>query len=230
MKRYETKFAAIGQISTGFASKFGIPRGSGLVPEICGKITFYKPYSSAEYFRGIEQFSHIWVLWGFSESPESCIKSTVRPPRLGGNTRLGVFATRSPFRPNAIGISVLALESVHYTEGEGTVLYVKGADMLDGTPIYDIKPYIPFTDSIPYAAGGFAEENYNKCLRVKIPEDVLSVFPENHRDELFGILSQDPRPAYIDDGDRTYSFEFYSYRISFRVKCGTLEVFEIYEI
>ncbi len=224
----------IGHIETGFSSKFGIPRQGGIVKELCGRIVFEKPYSSPEYFRGLSEFSHIWVLWLFSETPENSIKATVRPPKLGGNKRMGVFATRSPFRPNRIGMSALKLEKIETTEKEGTVLYVKGADMLSGTPILDIKPYLPFSDSQDAARGGFSDtvllKEEKRDFKVEIEPEVLSVFPVEHREEFINILKQDPRPAYIADRDRVFSFEFYGYNIKFTVQDNCLKVTRILKV
>ncbi len=229
MDKYE--ITPIARIYTGFSSKFGIPRQSGIVSELCGEIVFEKQFSSPDFIRGLEGFSHIWVIWLFSENIGEKINATVRPPKLGGNTRMGVFATRSPFRPNNLGLSVLKLEKIERNTPRGTVLYVKGADMLCGTPIIDIKPYLPFADSVPGAIGGFAQDSSNErlgiTLDVKIPENLLGLFPKEHTEELVGILSQDPRPAYINDGDRIFAFEFYGYNIRFYVKDGVLEVVDI---
>lgn len=231
MNNTEYKISPIAEIRTGFSSKFGIPRQSGIVSQLKGEIVFSKEYSCADWTRGLEGFSHIWVLWLFSENISEKIGATVRPPKLGGNIRMGVFATRSPFRPNFIGMSVLELVSVEHTPERGTILHVKGADMVDGTPIIDIKPYLPISDRIDNATSGFASDtSYEKVgatLHTDIPKAFLDVFPEQHRDELIGILSQDPRPAYISDGDRVYSFEFYGYNIRFFVENGTLTVTEI---
>lgn len=227
----EYTVSPIAEIRTGFSSKFGIPRQSGLVSEICGKIVFKKEYSGPDWTRGLEGFSHIWVLWLFSENLSEKVGATVRPPKLGGNTRMGVFATRSPFRPNFIGMSVLELVSIEHTKEYGTVLHVKGADMMDKTPIIDIKPYLPISDRIENALSGFAaatsNEKIGEILKPYIPEGVIAAFPEQHREELYGILSQDPRPAYIVDGDRVYSFEFYGYNIKFYVLDGIINVTEI---
>lgn len=227
----EYKISPIGEIKTGFSSKFGIPRQSGIVSQLAGEIVFTKEYSGKDWTRGLEGFSHIWVLWLFSENLSEKVGATVRPPKLGGNTRMGVFATRSPFRPNFIGMSVLEIVSIEHTDDRGTVLHVKGADMMNGTPIIDIKPYLPVADCIENATSGFASDtSYEKVgvtLKTDIPEELLEIFPEQHREELIGILSQDPRPAYISDGDRVYSFEFYGYSIGFFVKNGTLTVTRI---
>lgn len=228
------EMSPIGHIETGFSSKFGIPRQGGIVRELCGRIVLDKPYSSPEYFKGLSEFSHIWVLWLFSETPENSIKATVRPPKLGGNKRMGVFATRSPFRPNRIGMSVLELERIEASAKEGTVLYVKGADMLSGTPILDIKPYLPFSDSVENATGGFSDEvllkDEKRDFKVEIKAEVSQVFPVEHRDELFNILKQDPRPAYIEDENRVFSFEFYGYNIKFSVQDNILKVIAISKV
>ncbi|MBR3993982.1 MAG: tRNA (N6-threonylcarbamoyladenosine(37)-N6)-methyltransferase TrmO [Clostridia bacterium] len=226
--KYEVR--PIGKIQTGFSSKFGIPRQSGIVSELCGKIVFEKQYSGPDWTRGLEGFSHIWVLWMFSDNVGANIGATVRPPKLGGNIRMGVLATRSPFRPNFIGMSVLKLEKIGYTDESGTVLYVKGADMVDGTPIIDIKPYLPLSDKVDNATSGFAADFSGKdtaFLKIELNDECTGIFPEEHMEELKGILSQDPRPAYISDGDREYSFEFYGYNIKFTVSEGTLFVSKI---
>lgn len=224
----------IAHIRTGFPSKFGIPRQSGLVHELCGKIIFEKTYSSEDWTRGLEGFSHIWALWVFSETVGEKIGATVRPPKLGGNKRMGVFATRSPYRPNYIGMSCLKIERIERNTPDGTVIYVKGADMLDNTPILDIKPYLPFADSYPDANGGFAccdnaetESKVGKKLTVQLPSDLAELFPTEHIDELLGILSEDPRPSYIQNSERVYSFEFYNRKIRFSVDNDVLTVTEI---
>lgn len=230
-EKYE--ITPVARIHTGFSSKFGIPRQSGVVSEICGKIIFEKPYSGADWVRGLEGFSHIWVLWIFSENTDAKIGATVRPPKLGGNTRMGVFATRSPYRPNFVGMSVLELRKMEFTKEHGTVLYVKSADMVDGTPIIDIKPYLPAADCITNASSGFSTdtsyEKIGKLLNVE-DTDIFRAFPEEHLKELKGILEQDPRPAYIKDGKREYSFEFYGYNIVFRVEDDTVYVLKISEL
>ena len=232
-KNLKFEVTPIAKIQTGFSSKFGIPRQSGIVSELHGKIIFEKQYSGRDWTRGLEGFSHVWVLWIFSDNVGSNIGATVRPPKLGGNTRMGVFATRSPYRPNFIGMSVLKLEKIEYTDEYGTVLYVKGADMVDGTPIIDIKPYLPIADKIDNALSGFATDFSGKdtmFLNVVFNNECKGAFPKEHIEELIGILSQDPRPAYILDGDREYSFEFYGYNIKFTVCEGTLFVKNISEL
>lgn len=225
------EISPIARIRTGFSSKFGIPRQSGIVSELSGRIVFEKQYSGADWTRGLEGFSHIWVLWMFSENTNEKIGATVRPPKLGGNIRMGVFATRSPYRPNFIGMSVLQLSKIEHNEKLGTVLHVKGADMVDGTPVIDIKPYLPLADRIDNATEGFSSdtsfEKIGVTLKVEISEDLINRFPEEHRKELIGILSQDPRPAYISDGNREYSFEFYGYNIKFTVSDGVVNVSNI---
>ena len=208
----------IAHIHTDFPKKFGIPRQSGLVRELPGRIVFAPKYRNPDYIRGLADFSHIWVLWAFSENRSKGEPSaTVRPPRLGGNTRVGVFATRSPFRPNPIGLSALRLDSIEQTEKEGTVLHVRGADMLSGTPIFDIKPYIPFADSIPDARGGFADGHRDDSLCVLDPKGALEKLPAELAAALHGILEGDPRPAYHDDPERVYGFAFRSFEVKFRV-------------
>ena len=175
----------------------------------------------------MEGYSHLWLIWGFSENKRDTWASTVKPPRLGGNKRMGVFATRSPYRPNALGLSSVKLEKLVADEKMGPVLHVSGADLMDGTPIYDIKPYLPFTDSHPDAMGGFAEEFTDYGLDVVFPERWLSMIPQEKRNALFGILRQDPRPSYQDDPERVYGFNFLDMDVRFRVKDGVITVCEI---
>lgn len=207
----------IARISTDFSSKFGLPRQSGLVDEIKGRIVFEKEYRNPEAFKGLEDFSHIWLIWQFSQAVREDWSPTVRPPMLGGNKRMGVFATRSPFRPNPVGLSCVKLERIEYTRSEGPVLYVSGCDLMDGTPIYDIKPYLPFTDSHPDACGGFAERTDDRTVSVVFPQDLLALIPENKRDVLISVLEQDPRPAYQSNPDRVYGFGFAGFEIRFTV-------------
>lgn len=222
-----TQFKIIAKIKTDFPEKFGIPRQSGIVPEARGLIVFEKEYRNEEAFRGLEGYSHIWVLWKFSESVCNNWSPTVRPPRLGGNKRMGVFATRSPYRPNPIGLSSVKLLEVIDTPDEGTVLIVSGADLLDGTPIYDIKPYLSFTDSHPDAVCGFADEVKGYSLEVSFPEELLSKVDTGKRDSLVRLLADDPRPSYIADGDRVYTFSFADYEISFKVEDDLLTVTDV---
>lgn len=214
----------IAHIETDFTTKFGIPRQSGIIADAEGKIVFEKEYRVREAFRELEGFSHIWILWQFSEAVRDDWKPTVRPPMLGGNKRVGVFATRSPFRPNNIGLSAVRLEKIEYTDDLGPVLYVKGADLMNGTPIYDIKPYLPFADSIPDAVGGFADKTENRTLLVCYPEELLRKIPEGKRELLKAILADDPRPTYKSDSDKEYGLSFADFEIGFTVKDGLLTV------
>lgn len=219
----------IAHIHTCFPTKFGIPRQSGLT-DTTAEIVFTPKYRSPDAIRGLEDFSHIWLIWEFSENRDKSPSLTVRPPRLGGNTRMGVFATRSPFRPNSLGLSCVEIEKIDYSCKNAPVIYVKGADMLDGTPIFDIKPYLPFADSKPDAKGGFAEVVAKNALTVVFSEAAKKGIPEEKRTQLIEILSQDPRPHYHDDPERIYAFEYDSYKIKFRVDGSTLIVTEISEI
>ncbi len=219
----------IAHIHTDFPEKFGIPRQSGLIEELEGKIVFTPEYRNPEALRGLEDFSHIWLLWEFSEAVREDWKPTVRPPLLGGNKRMGVFATRSPFRPNSIGLSSVKLDRIELTEKEGTVLYVKGADLMNGTPIYDIKPYLPYADSHPDAVGGFTENLDERKLEVVFPEELLLKAPEEKRTALIKVLTCDPRPSYQNDEERVYGFDFAGLEVSFKVKVGTLVVINITE-
>ena len=216
----------IAKISTDFKEKFGIPRQSGIAKTV-GKIVFEPEYRVREALRGIEGYSHLWLLWEFSEARRDGWSPTVRPPRLGGNKRMGVFATRSPFRPNSIGLSSVRLLSVEDTAETGLVLIVEGADLLDGTPIYDIKPYLPFTDSHPDAIGGFADEVREYGLKVNFSLQLLDKIPENKREALITILENDPRPSYKDDGDHEYGMVYSDLDIFFKVEDGTLTVTRI---
>lgn len=215
---------AIAHIRTDFPEKFGIPRQSGLVEELEGKVVFEPEFRHPDAVRGLEQFSHIWILWQFSENERAGWSVTVRPPRLGGNTRMGVFATRSPFRPNGIGLSCVRLKRVELTEKEGPVLTVLGADLMDNTPILDIKPYIPLTDCHPEASEGYTKETRKHALQVEFPEELLSRYPEEKRKAAAAVLSQDPRPGYSSDPERIYGVTFAGYDIKFRVKDGVLTV------
>ena len=214
----------IGHIYCDFTTKFGIPRQSGIVGSIKGKIILEKEYRVAEAFRELEGFSHIWLIWQFSEAVRESWRPTVRPPMLGGNTRVGVFATRSPYRPNSIGLSAVRLEKIEYTKDLGPVLHVSGADLMNGTPIYDIKPYLPFADSIPDATDGFAGKAVRQKLTVNFPEELKSILPAEKLDTLIAVLADDPRPTYIDDPERVYGMEFGGYETSFTVKDDVLTV------
>ncbi len=220
----------IAHIRTDFKTKFGIPRQSGLVEGLKGRIVFEPEYRNAEALRGLEGFSHIWLLWDFSEAHREgdSWSPTVRPPRLGGNRRMGVWATRSPFRPNHIGLSSVRLTAILPGTPQGPVLEVEGADLMDGTPIYDIKPYLPFADCHPEARGGFAQEQMEATapLRVEIPEEVLAALTAEQQTALRGILSSDPRPHYQNDPQRIYALEFAGMEIKFRVEEETVIVQE----
>lgn len=209
----------IAKIYTDFPEKFGLPRQSGLVPELQGKIVFEKEYQVREALRGLEDFSHLWLLWEFSMSHKSDWSPTVRPPKLGGNTRVGVFATRSPFRPNSIGMSCVKLEKILETADNGLVLIVSGIDMMDGTPIFDIKPYLPYVDSHPEAKGGFTDTLNRDSLEleVEIPPEILEIIPKNKRSALLQTLRQDPRPGYQSDPERVYGLHFAGYEVKFVV-------------
>ena len=220
----------IGHIRTDFPSKFGIPRQSGLVPELKGIITFEPEFRNPEAFRGLEEFSHIWILWKFSKSEKEHWSATVKPPRLGGKKRMGVFATRSPYRPNDIGLSSVKLEKISFDEKTGPMLHVAGVDLLDGTPIYDIKPYIAYTDSHPEATEGFAGGVKEKGLRVEFPKKFLEMLPEEKREAAIGVLAQDPRPAYDTDATRLYGVEFAGFDVHFTVSGEVLKVKELVKL
>ena len=217
----------IARIRNDFKEKFGIPRQSGILDGFKSRIVFEPEYRVKEALRGIEGYSHLWLIWEFSEAKREGFSPTVRPPRLGGNRRMGVFATRSPYRPNPIGLSSVKLLEVIDTPDEGTVLIVSGADLLDGTPIYDIKPYLSFTDSHPDAVCGFADKVKGYSLEVSFPEELLSKVDMGKRDSLHRLLADDPRPSYIADGDRIYTFSFADYEISFKVEDNLLTVTDV---
>ncbi|MBQ7337424.1 MAG: tRNA (N6-threonylcarbamoyladenosine(37)-N6)-methyltransferase TrmO [Clostridia bacterium] len=223
----DTSFVVIAHIHTDFPAKFGIPRQSGLVDELRGTIVFAPEYRNPDALRGIEGFSHLWLLWQFSESIRQKWQPMVRPPRLGGNTPMGVFATRSPFRPNPIGLSSVRLLGVEATETQGCVLHVAGADLMDGTPIYDIKPYLPYTDSHPDAAGGFAEPLQSHALTVTFPAPLLSRLPEDRRAAAIAVLENDPRPSYQNDPTREYGVYFAGHNIVFFVNGNHLRVEDV---
>ena len=220
------EISPIARIETELPEKFGLPRQSGLA-DTRARIVFEPLYRDPVAFRGLEGFSHIWLIWGFSENRRDSWAATVKPPRLGGNRRMGVFATRSPYRPNALGLSSVRLLRVSPEEGRGIVLYVAGADLMDGTPIYDIKPYLAFTDSHPDAAGGFAEAAAGHRLRVHASPALLEKIPAERRGALLELLAQDPRPAYIDDPGRRYGFGFLGFDVRFTVSGGDLTLVEI---
>lgn len=217
----------IARIRSDFPSKFGIPRQSGLVEELKAELVFEPEYRNPEALRGMEGFSHIWLIWLFSEAVRTSWSPTVRPPRLGGNTRMGVFATRSPFRPNPIGLSAVRLDGIRRDETLGQVLLVSGADLMDGTPILDIKPYLPFADSYPQAGGGFAGQKRDGPLKVDVSQPLLAQVPKEHRQALLGVLAQDPRPSYHADPQRVYGMEFAGLEVKFSVQNDVLTVLTI---
>lgn len=217
----------IAYIRSDFQEKFGIPRQSGLVEALRAEVVFAPEYRVPEAVRGLEDFSHIWLIWEFSQARREGWSPTVRPPRLGGNRRLGVFATRAPFRPNALGLSAVRLEAVEPDTPRGPVLHVSGADLLDGTPIYDVKPYIPYADAIPEASGGFTDRVDRLLLAVDCPPDLLERVPPEKREALLAVLAQDPRPQYQDDPARVYGMSFAGLEVRFRVEGERLAVTEI---
>ena len=214
----------IARIHNDFPTKFGLPRQSGLVSGLRSTIVFEEPYRVPEALRGLDGYSHLWLVWEFSEAKRDAWSPTVRPPKLGANVRMGVFATRSPFRPNPIGLSCVKLESIEHRPGLGHVPVVSGADMMDGTPIYDIKPYLPHADCHPEAVGGFADAHVDDHVDVVFPEEHLRHVPEDLRETLIGVLSQDPRPAYQKDPDRVYGFAYADMEVRFTVANGVLTV------
>lgn len=217
----------IAHIHTDFGTKFGVPRQAGLIDELEGRIVFTPPYRVADALRGLEGFSHLWLIWDFSEAHRAEWSPTVRPPRLGGNQRMGVFATRSPFRPNPIGLSSVAISRIDLHTPEGPVIYIKGADLMDGTPIFDIKPYLAFTDAHPEARGGYTDETrQQRELKVVIPDGVAARFSLERLEALRAVLAHDPRPHYHDDPQRTYGMEFAGTDLHFRVADGTLTIIE----
>ncbi|MBE6934549.1 MAG: tRNA (N6-threonylcarbamoyladenosine(37)-N6)-methyltransferase TrmO [Ruminococcaceae bacterium] len=217
----------IAYIKSDFPTKFGIPRQSGLVQELQGTIVFEPEYRNSDALRGIEDFSHLWIIWQFSEAVREEWSPTVRPPRLGGNTRMGVFATRSPFRPNHLGLSCVKLLGVECTGNQGTVLHVGGADLMDGTPIFDIKPYIPYSDCHNDATGGFTDTADGFLLEVDFPISLLQKFPESKRTAVIGVLSHDPRPSYQRTPNRVYGLSFAGFDIRFTVEEKCLKVTDV---
>lgn len=220
----------IARIRNDYSEKFGIPRQSRIVNEVESLIIFEPEYRVDDALRGIDGFSHIWLIWGFSEAKREGWSPTVRPPRLGGNRRMGVFATRSPFRPNGLGLSSVELRGLVDTGNEGTALLVTGADLMDGTPIYDIKPYIPYADSIPNALGGFTSDLDGLTLDVSFPAELLSLVPEEKRTALLAVLSHDPRPTYQEDPERVYGMAYGDMNVKFRVADGTLTVCAVEDV
>ena len=217
----------IARMKSDFPTKFGIPRQSGLVEELHSTIIFEPEFRNSDALRGIEEFSHIWLIWQFSEAVRQEWSPTVRPPRLGGNVRMGVFATRSPFRPNNLGLSSVKLLGVEQTKEYGTVLHVAGADLMDGTPIFDIKPYIPYGDSHPDATGGFTDQAKDFILNVQFPQLLLDKIPQDKQAAAIGVLSHDPRPSYQKQADRVYGLNFAGFDIRFQVNDDTLTVLEV---
>lgn len=217
----------IAHIRTDFGSKFGVPRQSGVVDELRARIVFEPAYRNPDALRGLEDFSHLWLIWHFSEVKQENWSPTVRPPRLGGNTRMGVFATRSPFRPNPIGLSAVRIVGIDLHTPEGPVITVAGADLMDGTPIFDLKPYIAYADSHPDAKGGFIEGLTDRSVQVVCDEAHLSPLPDETRQSLLAVLAHDPRPTYQNDPSRVYGMEFGGFNVRFTVAEGVLTVVEI---
>lgn len=222
-----TEIRPVAHIRSDFPTKFGIPRQSGLVKELRSVIVFEPEYRTPDALRGIEGFSHLWLIWQFSKAVRDTWSPTVRPPRLGGNVRVGVFATRSPFRPNFLGLSCVELVEVRETANEGTVLVVAGADLMDGTPIFDIKPYVPYADSHPQAKGGFTDAAGDYLLQVDFPPALLRLITQDRQEALLGVLSHDPRPSYQRSPERVYGMPFAGWDIRFQVRDGTLTVVDV---
>ena len=223
----EMTLKIIAHIHTAFPTKFGIPRQSGLVDSLRGEVIFTPEYRNADAVRGLEDFSYIWLVWQFSGAVRDNWSPTVRPPRLGGNTRMGVFATRSPFRPNPLGLSSVKLEAIEHRPDIGPVLIVRGADLMDGTPIYDIKPYIPYADCHPDASEGFTGQTRMHLLQVEFPPTLMAQVPEADRDALTGVLASDPRPSYQHDPERVYGMEFAGLEVHFQVDGEVLTVTDV---
>lgn len=220
----------IARIRTDFATKFGVPRQSGLVPEVKATIVFEPEYRNADALRGLDGFSHLWLLWHFSEAKQDGWSPTVRPPRLGGNTRMGVFATRSPYRPNPIGLSSVKLDGIEWDTPDGAVIHVSGADLMDGTPILDVKPYLAYTDNHPDAAGGFVAGLSDRTVEVDCPSALIAPLSEERRAALLGVLAHDPRPTYQNDPERIYGMTFGGLEVRFTVADGVLHVLDIEKI
>lgn len=226
MDQQPLQLRAIAHIRSDFATKFGIPRQSGLVQELCSTVVFEPDYRNPDALRGLEGYSHLWLIWEFSQArrPAGRWAATVRPPRLGGNTRMGVFATRSPYRPNPLGLSCVKLKAIRQDPQLGCVLEVLGADLMDGTPIYDIKPYLPYADSHPEATGGFAGPHRDDALEVVFPAQWLALVPREKQAALHGVLAGDPRPSYQQDPNRVYGFVFAGLEVRFVVENTVLTV------
>ena len=225
----EFSMRVIARIHSDFSTKFGVPRQSGLVDALESTVVFEPEYRNPDALRGLEDFSHLWLVWVFDKAVRRDWSPTVRPPRLGGNRRMGVFATRSPFRPNPIALSSVKLAGIEQTAEQGPVLHIRGADLMDGTPILDIKPYIPYADAHPEALGGFAAVPAGETLEVIIPPELLEKIPPERREALRGVLAQDPRPHYQDDPGRIYGFGFAGMEVRFSVEGSRLTVWEISE-
>ena len=223
----DVKIQVIARMHSDFATKFGIPRQSGIVQELRSTIVFEPEFRNSDALRGMEGFSHLWLIWQFSEAVRSGWSPTVRPPRLGGNTRMGVFATRSPFRPNNLGLSCVRFLGLEETKEFGTVIHVGGADLMDGTPIFDIKPYIPYADCQPEARNGFTGGTEGHTLQVDFPASLLEMLPESKRQAAIGILAHDPRPSYQKDSERVYGVVFAGFDIRFKVDDKLLTVVEV---
>ena len=223
----EVKIQMIARMHSDFATKFGIPRQSGLVEQLRSTIVFEPEYRNADALRGMEGFSHLWLIWQFSEAVRSDWSPTVRPPRLGGNVRMGVFATRSPFRPNHLGLSCVRFLGLEETKEFGTVIHVGGADLMDGTPIFDIKPYVPYADCKPEALNGFTGGTEGTLLEVEFPTPLLDILPQDKQQAAIGILAHDPRPSYQKDGNRVYGVNFAGFDIRFSVKDRLLTVVDV---
>lgn len=223
----DVNIQVIARMHSDFATKFGIPRQSGIVQELRSTIVFEPEYRNADALRGMEGFSHLWLIWQFSEAVRSGWSPTVRPPRLGGNTRMGVFATRSPFRPNNLGLSCVRFLGLEETKEFGTVIHVGGADLMDGTPIFDIKPYIPYADCQPEALGGFTGGTEGDLLEVDFPSSLLEMLPRDKRQAAIGILAHDPRPSYQKDSQRLYGVTFAGFDLRFTVKENRLTVQDV---
>ncbi len=217
----------IGHIYNDYKEKFGIPRQSGLANSVISKIVFEKDFCQKEYFEGLEKYTHLWIIWQFSETINKSISPTVRPPKLGGNKRVGVFASRSPFRPNHLGLSSVEIEKIHYDDMLGTIIYVKGADIMNGTPIIDIKPYLQYSDSHPNASNGFALNKKEKLLDVIYNKNIFSIFQKEKVDNLIEILKYDPRPSYHDDKNRVYGMSYGDYQVKFKVEDNKLIIINI---
>ena len=226
----EAVIKPIAVMRSDFPTKFGIPRQSGLVESLRSTIVFEPEYRNADALRGLEDFSHIWLIWQFSQAVRTEWTPTVRPPRLGGNTRMGVFATRSPFRPNSLGLSCVKIVGIEQTAENGTVIHVAGADLMDGTPIFDIKPYIPYGDCHPEALGGFTSTAGDFLLKVEFPKELLNILPADKQEAAMELLSHDPRPSYQDQSGRIYGLSFAGFDIRFSVEQDTLYVREVQKL